>query len=277
MVEDISSRMAKMRVIFEEALQTANSENDNQRLVRYLDSIEPQFRSVVYEAASMSRALTSVRQEDDFIIWLSYQGVAKSHAVQVYIGLGWAMAQQQVPLAPILSKIDALYQARVLDGMGYYDGIFRQRRSIRDKVIPEEIKGDMIHGYDQGIGRSLWYHTKGNVSKVTTLAEGFADTRKADIWRGIGIAVSYVGGFDENMLKEIFKNSVGAALLARSRSDAGTANGDSNMACQIWCGISAEKAVSITYQTEPSELHWDDGYIKWVNRIEAGMKQYIND
>jgi hypothetical protein len=283
---DIADRMARIRSIFEDALLSANQEPDNDILTDRLDVMDEQFRSIAYEGASMSRGLTDFTRGNELLDWPEYMHLTTPHAIQVHIGLGWAVSQRQIPVLPILKKISPLYQLRVMDGYGYYDGTFRHRTSIRDKVINEEIikKNHLMPGYDQGIGRSLWYTSKGNISKLKELIEGFDTSRRSDMWRGIGIAMAYVGAFDKSLLIAIFETagdyqyqlSVGAALLARSRFEAHTANQEADMACRIWCHLSAEEAVKITYNLEPLSPTSGDLYMAWVASIEDAMSKSVN-
>ena len=276
---DISDRMAKIRSIFENALQAANEQPDHDLLTATLDAMDDRFRSIAYEGASMSRGLTDFAHSSELHDWPRYMEHTRPHTVQVHIGLGWAVGQRQIPVFPILQKIAPIYHARVMDGYGYYDGTFRHRTSIRDKVIAEEIKNNMnlMPGYDQGIGRSLWYASKGDITKLTELVNGFDESRRSDMWRGIGIAMAYVGAYDEALLQAVFESagiykyqlSVGAALLARSRFDADTANDEADMACRIWCHISAVDAVRVTHETEPVSPVSGDKYADWVKNMEG--------
>ena len=270
---DISDRMAKIRSLFEDTLQRANEQPDNIELFRYLDTTDEQFRSIAYEGASMSRGLSDFMQGDVLVDWPMYRDETKPHAVQVHIGLGWAVSQRQLALSPILKDIAPIYHARVLDGFGYYDGTFRHRTSIRDKVISDQIKGTDMHGYDQGIGRSLWYASKGSLSRLAELVNGFDTARRSDLWRGIGIAMAYVGAYDEALLLDVLELageyklqlSVGAAFLIRSRYEADTVNEESAMACRVWCRLSADETIAVTHETEPLSPTSGDEYINWVN------------
>lgn len=277
----ISDIMSRIRSIHEDAQLFAASEPNNDTLIAYLHTTDTQFRSIAYEGAAMSRGLWDISLGDTLTHWTAYMQLTGSHSVQVHIGLGWALAQRQVPLSTYLQGISPIMQARVLDGYGYYDGMFRNRTSVRDKVIPEVIKGTDLHAYDQGVGRSLWYIAKGDLSKLNKLIEGFADSRKADLWRGIGIASAYVGGCDETMLQSIWQEAgtyqtalaAGAVFLAHSRHDASTINEETELTCRTWCKLSAADVVSLMDQAYPDLVVASDSYIKWVRAIEERLRK----
>ncbi len=268
-----------IRSIHWQAQLSANTESNNDLLIAHLEATDTRFRSIAYEGASVSRGLLDISIGGPLIHWSAYRERTKPHTVQVHIGLGWAISQRQVPFLSYLNGIEPLMQARVLDGYGYYEGMFRNRTSVRDKIVPPEIKDKDLHAYDQGIGRALWYMAKGNIEQLLKLIDGFADSRKPDLWRGVGIAASYVGGSDELVLTSLFDLSgsyqrslaSGAVFLAHSRQDAGTLNEEAEMTCRKWCGLSTGEAISLMDRTEPSPGTSDDDYVEWVGRIEKGL------
>jgi hypothetical protein len=276
---DIAERMMKIRGIHEDAQQYAASELNDEVLFAYLETTDAQFRSIAYEGSSMARGLLDIAEGDSLDRWLIYLDRTKAHAVQVHIGLGWALAQRQVPIFPRIQNLSPIIQARVLDGVGYYEGMFRNRTTIRDKVIPEDIKGDDLRAYDQGVGRCLWYMAKGNLVQLQKLVDGFIDERKPDLWRGIGIASSYVGGGDESTFKEMFDLAVsyqvqlasGAVFLTHSRAKAGTLNAETEFFCRLWCGLSAPEVISLIESAEPNPAESHDSYVRWVKGIEQSL------
>jgi hypothetical protein len=275
--------MARIRTTFEDAQLAANAEQNDEALLSYLANTDVQFRSVAYEGAAMSRGLADICSNNGLNRWRAFEQRAKPHSVQIHIGLGWALAQRQIPILPAIYDLPFTGQARVLDGCGYYDGMFRHRSSVRDKIIPEEINGDDLHAYDQGVGRSLWYMAKGEINTLVKLVDGFSDSRKPDLWRGIGIAVTYVGGCDKLMLASILDRAAsyqislasGAALLARARAHADTPNPDADLTCRIWCHMSADEAVALMDETEPSNEQTN--YFRWMELIEDALRKHYLD
>jgi enediyne biosynthesis protein E3 len=159
--------------------------------------------------------------------------------VQVHIGLGWALAEQQKPIPenPSWPEPDA-----VLDGYGYYHGLFRRRLSIRTQSIPEGLTDTQLPAFDRGLGRSLWYISKGDVEMMLRMTAAFPERRQPDLWRGIGIAVAFVGGCSEPLLTQTASASSayrpqlleGAERALRSRTQAGTPTADAERAVRQW-------------------------------------------
>lgn len=185
-------------------------------LIAELNHIPPRYRSVAFEGASMGVAI-----QNSMETWKMYAAKTEKHATQVHIGLGWAIAEQQSDLASSLSQIDSAWQQKVLDGYGYWHGLFRRRLTIRTQQIPAEITPEYQTGFDQGVGRSIWYLSKGNVSKLSTIINHFSGNRKPNLWQGVGVASTYVGGCSSELIAELksaagefktnFENGVGSA------------------------------------------------------------------
>jgi hypothetical protein len=161
-------------------------------------------------------------------------GAAAALHAQVYVGLGWAIAKFNFPFLTVVEKLDTRFYFRIADGCGYYDGSFKHRRTIIHKELPLYLPIAAMPMYDQGLGRSIWYTEKADIHKIYNKIETFAAGRHADMWRGVGIAVAYVGGCDDADLKILlqhaatngFQLACGAALATRSRTMANTMTED---------------------------------------------------
>ena len=278
----IESRMEKIRGIFQFGMSVSINEESMELLDAQLKTIENEFRSIGYEAAAMSLALKDLAGNKTFNRWKSFmQGAGAKHLTQVHVGLGWAIAQQQAFAPAFIKTLDPLMQCRVMDGYGYYEGVFRKRKTIWDMQVPKAFDSSLLHGYDQGVGRSIWYFCKGECSKIAVTVAAFPSYRHEDLWRGIGIACAYVGGYDETLLKQLSilssthsaQLAIGAALVARTRAEANSHTRYINMACLAWCDCSAEQAMEITVKTQPSVNHKaSDACGAWVLNIEKALK-----
>ncbi|MEO8768622.1 MAG: DUF1702 family protein [Ferruginibacter sp.] len=280
-LHDIETRMEKIRAIFQYGMSVSMDESDMNLLDEELKSTENEFRSIAYEAAAMQLATKDISINKSFDHWrLFMQGPGVKHLTQTHVGLGWAMAQQQFPVFPFIETLEPLMQCRVIDGYGYYEGIFRKRRSIGGQEIPLALENKFLHAYDQGLGRSIWYICKGSCEKITKMVESFPSSRHKDLWRGIGTACAYVGGFDENLLNQLLLSStdyrtqlsIGAALVSRSRTEACSYTRYIDMACRVWSNCTGEEAFNITVKTEPllSEKI-SDPCKAWITNIEEAI------
>ena len=167
-------------------------------------SIPNEYVSVAYEGFSMGIALKSIIEKQSLTDWrIFFDEHGEKHASQVYVGLGWALCQLNHPLENILDTIDAKWKLRVLDGYGYCSALLKRRSTVRNQEIPRNITSQFLAGFDQGVGRSLWYITKGDVERLKRTLELFSQERHFDLWRGIGIAVTFVGGIGSAEMQQL--------------------------------------------------------------------------
>ena len=279
---NVGHQLRRIKDIFQHAQHNATTEEDLDKLIDHLENTDLEFRSIAYEGASMGRALEDLSRGDTTLHrWRSLMmGRGAAHITQIHVGLGWALAKQGVPVSSYLEGLNPLLRYRVLDGYGYFDALFRTRQTIQNQRRPENLEGKFFAAYDQGVGRSLWYSCQGESSKISVIVEKFTPSRHPDLWRGIGIACSYVGGFEITMLDELsvaaLKHKVqlalGAALAARARILANSLTEDMEMVCRAWCNCSAEEAMMLTIKTEPSFAQDpEDAFKIWMSKMELEL------
>jgi len=230
----IAQRVEQIVVTFKAAREVAEHEGRSATLSEHLAHASEYYRSVAFEGAAMGLALRDFSQWEDL---LTHEGV--THAVQVHIGLGWALAEQQRPLPenPTWPDPDS-----VADGYGYYHGLFRRRLTIRTQGMPDGLTDAQLPAFDRGLGRSLWYISKGDVEQLQQMVRAFPEARQPHLWRGVGIAVAFVGGCEPETLLQLRDAADGhCALLLegaqralRSRSSAGTPVADAEAAVRVF-------------------------------------------
>ncbi len=219
--------------------------HDLEELIAFLDAEPPAFRSVAYESASMEVALPELHSRKSLNNWKDfYQRSAKAHTFHMDIGLGWAFAKTEIPPEPYLESLQPVKRLMVYDGMGYYYGLFSGRKTVKSQLIPGGINEQELHGFDQGLGRRLWYISKGDVNELVQLIQSFHSSRHADLWKGTGIACGYVGGNEKDNLERLLIASsefdkqlcTGVTLAAISRSASDSVSKEIELACNIICG-----------------------------------------
>jgi hypothetical protein len=278
---EITRNIESIMRIFRHAKFIAESEKNIPVLLQKLDEVILEFRSVAHEAAAMTCALVDIDSSNELNLWKAFiSETANQHASQVHAGLGWAFAQKNIFPSSIVHTLNPLMTIKVADGYGYYEGIFRQNESIYNKKVPQNIDSVFHPGYNQGLGRALYYNCKGEYERLTEMIETFTSSRKAELWRGAGIAFVYVGGFDEHDL-HTFSSSAGeympqlslaAAMVARARHDAGAMNNYTMNACDAWCNCSADEVVSITKKNEIGISTTANAYNEWLALIADDLQ-----
>ena len=240
-----------------------------------------EFRSIAYESAAMSIAMQDLELNNQLANWFLFaNGPGHAHATQVHVGLGWALAQKLKSPMDYLLLLQPMQRYRVFDGYGYYEGIFRRRRSILNHMKIQVDDAVASGALDQGVGRSLWYNNRADFDAAKTTLETFAAERQPDLWRGLGIAITYVGGSTEDALRDMFSKAgayqtqlaTGAAMALISRHYAGYVTPDSELACKIWCGKTAAEIITLNEQLRNNiNPESDMAYWEWVSGLEGAL------
>lgn len=274
----IVEKMEKIKHLFQEAQERALQSDNLLELNAYLQKTDKEFLPVVYEGAAMAMALQDFSDGTSISKWKNFLDSSPRYACQIYIGMGWAVGKEQKNNLPFLGELRRNMQFRLWDGCGYYDGIFRQRNTLKGQKRAENILPENFQAYDEGVGRAIWYASKGDHLKVKELILQFSADRHADLWRGIGIACCFVGGFDEGLLKDLLdaagnhsvQLSIGAAMVAKSRIEADCMTEETELANRILNNMSAKDAMAITVRNKTVS---DFTFSKFIKQMETELSK----
>lgn len=280
-MNEVLQRIERIKSVFLDTQLVYAKNDDIDALIIYLENTEIEFRSIAYESASMAIALKDIEHNGKLDTWVLYaNGPGLAHKAQVYVGLGWAIAKLNLPFLSVVEKIETRLYFRIADGCGYYDGSFRQRQTVLSQQLPVYIPQAALPMYDQGVGRSFWYTTNDDINKIRSKIENFPAGRQPDLWRGVGIAVAYVGGCDEETLKTLVHyaatNSLqlacGAALAANSRMQANTMTTDTDHCSRLWFMLTAGEAnIFFPDPVDTAGIGNEAAYLNWITQIEEGL------
>ena len=241
-----SAKMDYIQRVFLRVQDYMQKDHELEELMSFLDSEPPEFRSVAYESASMEIGMRDLSNTKELNNWkLFYQRATNVHTFHVEIGLGWAFAKAEIPLDAYLKSLEPVMSGMIFDGIGYYNGLFKGRRTVKSQLLPEGLEEQELSGFNQGLGRRLWYIAKGEVQEAAALIKSFQAARHYDLWRGVGIACGYVGGNKKSDMELLLDLSgsckkqlqTGVALAAISRSASDSVSEDIEQACEIICGM----------------------------------------
>jgi hypothetical protein len=282
---DVSTRMEYIQKIFLDVGQSVENIQSLYELIAFLDTEPPEFRSVAYESASMGIGLKDLNANRPLDSWKDFRQVCTNqHSFHIDIGLGWAFAKTDIQPDTYLQSMNPVLKWMVFDGMGYYYGLFKGRNTVKNKVLPNGIEGESLHGFDQGLGRRLWYMAKGNLNEAACLVGNFVEERHSDLWRGIGIACGYVGGNTEDGLRYLpgisgkyYKQlQIGVVLAAISRIASNTITEDVDLACRIICNkaVNEIKFSAILTTTDFFDYLYEAGSNNhWLTQLQSELLQ----
>ena len=273
----IAWNIETIQKIFLEAKAFAEKEKDVDEIVAYLENISGRFLSIAYEGVSMGLALKILSEDHPLDSWSEFlHKYAQKHSVQFHIGLGWAFAQKRKSPENYLHKMTPLSRWRVLDGYGYYEGLFRRRKPFQH-LLSNKFKENELKAYSFGLGRSLWYRCKGNIDSLLSLIKDLPIYQQKDLWRGVGVASSYVGGGDDVLWQSLWiaaaefqpQLAAGSAMCLWSVNNAKILfNSGFCLACQ-WSGLKEHELINIMKKKETTlNLKSENVYFLWVNIID---------
>lgn len=245
-------------------------------LIRELEAQEAERRGFSYEGAAMALYLLdwmSLGNQRRFNTFLADRGA--DHAYMAYVGAGWAHARLPFGLRRAMPRLDPLLRWLVLDGYGFHQGFFHWRNTVEGpQHLPWHLTGYARRAFDQGLGRSLWFVDGHDVARVAATVARFAPARHADLWAGVGLAVTYAGGGTPEAivrlqtLAGLHHGSLaqGSAFAAKARVRARNLVAHTDEACWLLCGIDPISAAALVDEASlalPSDTPSEPAYEAW--------------
>ncbi len=222
-------------------------------LVPRLEAVDPALRGFAYEGAGMGLAALDILTPGKNRIQAFVEGPAAPHIYPTYVGVGLALARLRRQPERFLERLDPVLCWVVVDGYGFHEGFFAWKRVVEQQAVPAHFSAYARRLFDQGLGRSIWFASGALVDRVITLIEAFPKERQADLWSGVGLACAYAGGAERSEIERLRSAASpylpqlarGAAVAARGRLDAGYVTPHTELACQMFCGLSSEMAAHV--------------------------------
>lgn len=227
-----------------------------ERLAAALDAeVAPEQRGFAYEGAGFGLAL-----RDTVTPWRPshldalLDGPGRPWIHLIHVGAGWVIARPGVPVRRLLRRLHPLYGWLAIDGYGFHEGFFSHPVAVERMRVPRRLKGYARRAFDLGLGRSLWFSEVGDAERLIARIARFPASRRGDLWSGLGLATAYAGGVGRAVLERLFEAAghhrpmlaQGAAFAAKARMLDGTLGESAELACAIYCGLSAREAGTVT-------------------------------
>jgi len=191
----------------------------------------------------------------------------------------------QTSMGNIASLIQSVYQhfgsGVVVDGYGFHEGFFHWQRYIQGQPAPARLEGYARRAFDQGFGRCLWFIDGGDVTRIPQTISTFPAERRADLWSGVGLAVTYAGEVSQSELAGLSNSAgecwpclaQGAAFAAKARLRAQTVVPYTDRATIALCGLPVAQAAQVTddaLQGLPPDSA-EPAYEIWRQRVQTRL------
>jgi hypothetical protein len=283
----VRERLEEVGSCFVLGYNAALAEDRPLPLAAHLEAeVERSFLGFAYEGAGMALALLDTLipgRRDRLNRFLA--GPGDAHAYIVHIGAGWILAR--LPLSPesLLTRLrDPLLRWLALDGYGFHEGFFRWPRAVERRKIPRKLRGYTRRGFDQGLGRSLWFVDGADARLIPRTIGAFPEARRPDLWSGVGLACGYAGGRGRADLETLRRAAgshapqlaQGIAFAAKARERAGNPAEHTELACQVICGASAAAAAAMTDEAGrglPDDGPGEPAFEVWRRRIQDRFRE----
>jgi hypothetical protein len=253
------------------------------------DEVERDFRGFAYEGAGMALALLDTvipgrrSRRDRLARFLA--GPGDAHTYIVHVGAGWVMGRLPVSPERYLARLaDPLLRWLALDGYGFHEGFFHWPRSVTRQAVPRRLHGYARRGFDQGLGRSLWFVEGADVERLPRTIGAFPAARQPDLWGGLGLACGYAGGRTQSEVEALLaaagphapQLAQGVAFAAKARQRAGNLTPQTELACRAVWGVPAGEAAAVSDEALrdlPPDRPGEPAFEVWRRRIQDVFSQ----
>ncbi|MBV9692018.1 MAG: DUF1702 family protein [Ktedonobacteraceae bacterium] len=218
-----------------------------------LDAAKPELRGFAYEGAGMGLMLL-----DSLVPWKKHlqafaNGPGAAYIPLLYIGAGLALAKLRRQPERFLTQLDPVMRWFIIDGYGFYEGFFSYHHTVEEHAVSTKLSAYAHRIFDQGLGRSIWFSSGALVDRVAETIAAFPSSRRVDLWSGVGLASAYAGGVGRIELEALREAAGpytsqlarGAAIAARGRLQVGCSASHTDLACEVFCGLSSKMAAHI--------------------------------
>jgi hypothetical protein len=164
------------------------------------------------------------------------------------------------------------------DGYGFHRGFYASDATIGEQRQPRRLNAEQRSLFDQGVGRSLWFHECANPDGIALRIAEFTQSRRADLWCGAGLAATYTGGADVadlGRLEELAGQyradlACGSALACAARTHSGLTPAHTGAAAHALTGALADEAsgwVATALGGLGLKAAHPGGYLLWRQQI----------
>jgi len=283
----VRERLENVGRCFVRGYHAALDEDQPLPLAARIDAeVERDFRGFAYEGAGMALALRDalgLGRSNRLARFL--EGPGAPHSYIIYVGAGWILGRLPLSSERLLARFgDPVLRWLALDGYGFHEGYFHPPRSFARQEVPRKLRGYARRGFDQGLGRSLWFVEGADVQRLSRVVGAFPHERRPDLWSGLGLACAYAGGRSRAEVEELKRAAgpcapqlaQGAAFAAKCRERADNMTAHTRLACEVICGTSAADAAAVTDETLrglPADRPGEPAFEVWRQRIQDHFSQ----
>lgn len=249
------------------------------QVIAMAEANPPKVRGVAYEGAAMGLTLL------DFVLpyrkrLAALVAVSGAYKPMVYVGAGMILPYLPVDPLRVIARFDDAERWLILDGYGFFRGFFAARDSFDRQLRPDGLAGESARNFDSGLGRSLYFLSAADPDRIAAVVQKFPESRRRDLWGGVGLACGYTGGaLDRAGFERLLHTSggyaaevaVGLAVAAGFREQTNHPADHTDGACTVFWGLEAVDVARLVAK-ECDGPHPDPSgprYEQWRQRVKT--------
>jgi hypothetical protein len=273
----LSIGIAQLQHVFVKAQEWTEQQPLVKRLVTDIPNHFFDYTAIAFEAAAMQLATSALRNQEPLSNWsVLAEDAAHPYPISSYLGLGMALAQLRLDPSPYVAEAPVLWGSRIWAGYGYYNNYFRKRTEV-DYMNEQSTEVKAL--YWQGIGRSYWHKSQGDVQVLKENLDGLEGERLKAAWRGIGIASTYLGIVGEPLWKALeamagpYKQQLAVGAILVSASIRSTSRNRCDELLLLLTGVDLEQAKVLHQKTIEASTKPDSEtpFLDWITVIEQAL------
>jgi len=242
------------------AIRTADTEELARRLHESFDDDHVGF---AFEGVGLALALHDLLTPGKSTRLAGFlNGAGRDHDYIIAVGAGFAVARLPWGLRNLhryLKTLDPLLAWCVPDGFGFHQALFHHVRYVDGAEEPPKTLGPFgARLFDSGVGRALWWVKCGHPAAIGSAIDRFPESRRSELWGGVGVAAAYAGGASATALEKLGALSgqyqadflSGLPFAARLRQKGRNYSEITEMACRVLLGLSTDEVAAMAEAAE---------------------------
>jgi enediyne biosynthesis protein E3 len=241
------------------------------------DQVPEAERGFAYEGAGMYAALLDlVTAGRAHALRRLLDGPGDRYTHLIHVGAGWLFTPLRVTAVPRLPE-EPLLRWLALDGAGFGEVYFGGLRALGRRAAARP--GPHWQTRVAGCGRALWFVESADPDGIADVIDRAAAPARSHLWAGVGLAVTYAGGADDDALDRLAAHAEphydhfgqGVVFGATARHRSGTVPAHTARAAARFLGAPVDSAAHWSETTAADLRATTDvhAYLRWTDRLRG--------
>lgn len=184
--QNVNPQPDKFQRLFRHYLLLALKGNSTEQLIKEVSKCDKEYQNIAVEALAMGIGILDHMFLPQSKRWLLLnEHFASSYSNALYAGLGMSLAKLGLAPSPYLINFAPKLRQIIMEGYGFYSGYFTADKFLNQKQTIGNLLIEEQNAFDQGLGKSLWFHYQGNLKQIYAHIETFARYRQPHLLSGL--------------------------------------------------------------------------------------------